>query len=199
MRPRGSSPLARGRHADDQSESVALRIIPACAGPTETSRLTRHSRRGSSPLARGRLTHDCGCVVSGWIIPACAGPTNCRWVPRQRNGDHPRLRGADPQIRQGKAVMGGSSPLARGRPDGGRCGRADDGIIPAYAGPTGRTTHRTSWSGDHPRLRGADHRRTRRGRGRQGSSPLARGRHSPTVASTQRSRIIPACAGPTTA
>ncbi len=71
-------------------------------------------------------------------------------------------------------------------------------IIPARAGPTlSRWGSSATWW-DHPRLRGAD------GAGGmcvevgEGSSPLARGRHSEPSTEVEGLRIIPACAGPTT-
>ncbi len=193
----GSSPLARGRLAYAARSVGAGRIIPACAGPTSTAaRCARtmqdHPRlrgaddndgpngtivSGSSPLARGRHRTDNRRDDETRIIPACAGPTHHRGPGRDRDRDHPRLRGAD-RLKVGVIpAPPGSSPLARGRRTDSSCPPRWSWIIPACAGPTG-------------------HLCTPRASGR-GSSPLARGRLVGAVMTHRQVRIIPACAGPT--
>ena len=92
---RGSSPLTRGKRAEDVNANFAERLIPAHAGKTRDSRAmwpgpTAHPRSrgenkhytrgqftitGSSPLTRGKLVDD-GCeVVADGLIPAHAGKT----------------------------------------------------------------------------------------------------------------------------
>ena len=110
---RGSSPLTRGKRADDALRLSNPGLIPAHAGKTLRSgsligRTTAHPRsrgenhwmphpidpsRGSSPLTRGKhfpFTLDDG---TRRLIPAHAGktaPLNLPWGP---TGAHPRSRG----------------------------------------------------------------------------------------------------------
>ena len=132
----GSSPLARGLRWLLSGAELQGRIIPARAGFTGTSGLTRYVRAdhprsrgvyallllgadesmGSSPLARGLLRGRGEEFARVGIIPARAGFTPrrpARWCHR---GDHPRSRGV----------------YARGD----RLAGATGGIIPARAGFT---------------------------------------------------------------
>ena len=111
---------------------------------------------GSSPLARGRHGVRPGVSAPRWIIPARAGSTTSSSRSLMASTDHPRSRGVDPLSTSTPSRRAGSSPLARGRPQGTRALLVPPGIIPARAGSTG---HRP----------GAAHVRS-------GSSPLARGR-----------------------
>ena len=107
----GSSPLARGLHGIDRSQSPTLRIIPARAGFTVTLApqgpwAPDHPRsrgvyvsafppatafRGSSPLARGLRRVPPGLLDESRIIPARAGFTTT--TTRVTRRDHPRSRG----------------------------------------------------------------------------------------------------------
>ena len=99
MRPRGSSPLTRGKrsHARDQTQVDGL--IPAHAGKTRVRERTRSVRQahprsrgenfqaelemiqehGSSPLTRGKLTDETNTLHTAGLIPAHAGKT-LEWV-----------------------------------------------------------------------------------------------------------------------
>src|SRR5690606_29428332 len=111
---------------------------------------------GSSPHARGRLVVVDRARRGTRFIPACAGQTlmsahtpSTAWV-------HPRMRGADLNLRRWAHMLGGSSPHARGRP------RQRTGLglitrfIPACAGQTLMSAHTPSTAWVHPRMRGAD-------------------------------------------
>ena len=152
----GSSPLARGTLRDSHEEHRRRGLIPARAGNTPSSRTTRsrswaHPRsrgehlkrfagpvplRGSSPLARGTRLTCTPTSKSTRLIPARAGntsPVDGKSCPAWA---HPRSRGEHGAACDGKALVAGSSPLARGtrRP---LC-RKDyrKGLIPARAGNT---------------------------------------------------------------
>ena len=89
----------------------------------------------------------------------------------------------------------GSSPLARGLPDGGG-GRGDGrGIIPARAGFTRRRPRAGRRPRDHPRSRGVYPAEFSIGGDPRGSSPLARGLRIAVHTTTNGRRIIPARAG----
>ena len=154
VRPRGSSPLARGLRCPSWSCLAVEGIIPARAGFTNgwltadanaedhpRSRGVYHWRRmagvqacGSSPLARGlRGRHVLACGPRR-IIPARAGFTPSSSGPRTTRTDHPRSRGVYKRWSSSGSPRPGSSPLARGLP--------------------GRHPPRRLRTLDHPRSRG---------------------------------------------
>ena len=213
----GSSPLARGAHAQLVVDARVDGIIPACAGSTRSRRPARHRCRdhprlrgehvhagtgspvtiGSSPLARGALVPAELAAQAGGIIPACAGSTARRCEPRFRRRDHPRLRGEHKSPTLSSEYAPGSSPLARGA----RTINGDvvdvGGIIPACAGST-RGSGAALWGArDHPRLRGEHRSAQYFAASSGGSSPLARGALHARCATGIAPGIIPACAGST--
>ena len=153
---RGSSPLARGLPAVVGVEPDGPGIIPARAGFTSSRRHTGpcawdHPRSrgvyigwgsdfastmGSSPLARGLRWRLRNAVTTKGIIPARAGFTLDRQVALPIPEDHPRSRGVYEVHVPLAAVVGGSSPLARGLRGQARRRAARPGIIPARAGFT---------------------------------------------------------------
>ena len=191
----GSSPLTRGGLRASALASTLCGLIPAYAGrtyldPPYLPRTRAHPRLrgadlarwlmscaawGSSPLTRG------GRIVGDWVslrpglIPAYAGRTVKWWQIVATCGAHPRLRGADILLMWRFGAVWGSSPLTRGGLRTRSQRRQRRGLIPAYAGRT-----RSAWCGGrhswaHPRLRGADQKRTSTYCTPKGSSPLTRG------------------------
>ena len=215
--PGGSSPLARGTLRLMQTRQSRRRLIPARAGNTLRQRYwqaegTAHPRSrgehnlsgahghppfGSSPLARGTLF----CVPSnGWLvrlIPARAGNTvlcSFEWLV---SSAHPRSRGEHHHTSGSHLGPVGSSPLARGtlteHEDEVRARR----LIPARAG---NTKSRGLWlrgRAAHPRSRGEHRVNIRSWCDSYGSSPLARGTHTPLLGDWLTARLIPARAGNT--
>ncbi len=191
---RGSSPRARGAHADLQPAAGEPGIIPACAGSTpQPSRRGRpepdHPRvrgehqthepdpettPGSSPRARGAPGRGSPDARQPGIIPACAGSTSPAAANPPTMGDHPRVRGEHE----------GPYGPQYGAP----------GIIPACAGSTIPRAGPDRTARDHPRVRGEHG-------GRQvwslrvlGSSPRARGAPPRRRSGSSWCGIIPACA-----
>ena len=76
-----------------------------------------------------------------------------------------------------------------------RAASADQGIIPARAGFTVRTSRASSLSRDHPRSRGVYKSTRRRSPLGSGSSPLARGLRAQAIVAQTAAGIIPARAG----
>ena len=137
-RPRGSSPLTRGKPNTLQRISVITGLIPAHAGKTSWWLSARWSRPahprsrgenlnaamdanpigGSSPLTRGKLgDHGLDRVPDG-LIPAhagktfrCPGSRPCWWA-------HPRSRGENAPDELEADFLRGSSPLTRGKRSG---------------------------------------------------------------------------------
>ena len=153
---------------------------------------------GSSPLARGLPHQRKGTYWLGGIIPARAGFTSNGCPTTPRPGDHPRSRGVYIGAISGSAVVGGSSPLARGLLPGHRQAGADRRIIPARAGFTVMRIGGWSFTGDHPRSRGVYHLNPDGALVVVGSSPLARGLRLRRHRGRACGRIIPARAGFTT-
>ena len=152
---------------------------------------------GSSPRARGALAAALGVYALGGIIPACAGSTyRCPFDGSYRR-DHPRVRGEHAPRRDRLDADLGSSPRARGAPAKTTCTKSKTGIIPACAGSTKIVKVCRDHAEDHPRVRGEHSRTLAAGRAERGSSPRARGAHSPGSYRAACGRIIPACAGST--
>ena len=152
----GSSPLTRGKLDRRAALLRGDRLIPAHAGKTHRQQtpalslpahprsrgenfMTRCSRprlRGSSPLTRGKPDARDYAVSSERLIPAHAGKTT---RSRYRGGicaAHPRSRGENVNTITAARAVEGSSPLTRGKLDGGGLDLGRDRLIPAHAGKT---------------------------------------------------------------
>ena len=117
--PLGSSPHARGTLSVSNHLCALGRFIPACAGNTSPTPITR-AGLPVHPRMRGEhdRVHDGG--VCCWrFIPACAGNTRLRCSVGLDIAVHPRMRGEHPDS-QTRVVVVGSSPHARGTPRGAR-------------------------------------------------------------------------------
>ena len=152
---------------------------------------------GSSPLTRGKPGRLKGGIALCRLIPAHAGKTPTRRCRVRTRRAHPRSRGENP-MRFGKTdIITGSSPLTRGKPTD--VGRQDQpqGLIPAHAGKTDSRIAASAASRAHPRSRGENndgvHPRDRA----RGSSPLTRGKLSPSTGRPSVPGLIPAHAGKT--
>ena len=152
----GSSPLARGLPSYPIADHNNQRIIPARAGFTRRRRRGPvmwgdHPRsrgvycsaaagaiaaEGSSPLARGLQSPADPAGERMRIIPARAGFTPAWGYGNSGSEDHPRSRGVYGLRKNEKLREDGSSPLARGLPDGVPTVGEYSGIIPARAGFT---------------------------------------------------------------
>ena len=171
----GSSPLARGLRQMLILFCAGDGIIPARAGFTYKELSLSDFCVGSSPLARGLLTAIVHPEERPRIIPARAGFTHRLPGPPRRGQDHPRSRGVYPAGSHCGAWPWGSSPLARGLPQGASGVVLGGRIIPARAGFTSNGCPTTPRPGDHPRSRGVYRAPRRSHPGCAGSSPLARG------------------------
>ena len=110
---------------------------------------------------------------------------------------HPRSRGENTGGQLTKVRHPGSSPLTRGK----RPRYADQAVrprlIPAHAGKTAPRSPRSRPAPAHPRSRGENRWRARRGHRGSGSSPLTRGKHRTVVPRGTIEGLIPAHAGKT--
>ena len=176
---------------------LTTRIIPARAGKTFSSRLSRSASAGSSPRGRGKQqVHDAGQRLNR-IIPARAGKTV---KPRSRIAwlkDHPRAGGENFKLPEARRRVAGSSPRGRGKRDPGAVGRRAPGIIPARAGKTWTALAPLTNSWDHPRAGGENDFGDKVVVSHCGSSPRGRGKPCRQCESGPSPRIIPARAGKT--
>mgnify|MGYP000960194883 CR=1 FL=1 len=150
----GSSPLARGLHGLVEGQGVVEGIIPARAGFTSSASILPLLESGSSPLARGLRLAEYEPIHADGIIPARAGFTRGGPLSVTRLRDHPRSRGVYAYARADFYLDAGSSPLARGLPDGNVGTDATAWIIPARAGFTPVLHLCPELRQDHPRSRG---------------------------------------------
>ena len=111
-------------------------------GEHAVSRVTMQSDWGSSPHARGAHAMPPSQVDGGGIIPACAGSTKTSFASVSSGWDHPRMRGEHLPFLSFRQSSQGSSPHARGAPDGRGVLHPPVGIIPACAGSTARGSAR---------------------------------------------------------
>ena len=135
VRHSGSSPRVRGKLEHGIKLIPSKRIIPACAGQTDTGQprspsIADHPRvcgangppppgphedLGSSPRVRGKLPVGPLGLGRDRIIPACAGQTCPRWRWSRIRADHPRVCGANRCSRCRPCTGRGSSPRVRGK------------------------------------------------------------------------------------
>ena len=131
----GSSPRVRGKHTTVVPPALDERLIPACAGKTESStralpRSGAHPRVcgenpsnasprsfecGSSPRVRGKLALTALDAPPRRLIPACAGKTASSRVRRKALPAHPRVCGENIGAIVQQGGVEGSSPRVRGK------------------------------------------------------------------------------------
>ena len=195
----GSSPLTRGKQDERAGDVFAGRLIPAHAGKTRIRRGSVPRRRahprsrgentrpvsdrrattGSSPLTRGKRPLFSCTNDRGRLIPAHAGKTPSLRRGSVRPRAHPRSRGENGCRGRGRRVLGGSSPLTRGKPERRRRVLRPPGLIPAHAGKTRPATRSSSIWRAHPRSRGENLLVICLAVYYLGSSPLTRGKPAP--------------------
>ena len=159
----GSSPLTRGKLADQALTLDGLGLIPTHAGKTRPPKVSRskpvahpHSRGenaapgveytvkdGSSPLTRGKRHHQPGLGSPRGLIPTHAGKTRVGAGRSRRPRAHPHSRGENRTMPAFSASTMGSSPLTRGKHAGEHCTEARPGLIPTHAGKTTSDDHPT--------------------------------------------------------
>ena len=217
FRPAGSSPLTRGKHGRGAGGGRVRRLIPAHAGKTpstassstsqpahprsrgENRRLVRVRRRpdGSSPLTRGKRIPPASGSKAVRLIPAHAGKTRRDYRTTGGQEAHPRSRGENQVRSVDEESRTGSSPLTRGKHVATATRSARPRLIPAHAGKTWRNLPASRRDQAHPRSRGENTSSIQLRIPVGGSSPLTRGKRSPSGTRSSRSRLIPAHAGKT--
>ena len=158
-RPAGSSPRVRGKQSGGVLSHGGLRLIPACAGKTPMSPLSRRTARahprvcgenwaglrptillmGSSPRVRGKHAGRPPNHPGQRLIPACAGKTLPRSRTYSTSGAHPRVCGENRAFDVLAVGRMGSSPRVRGKRHRFHGVGLAFRLIPARAGKTART------------------------------------------------------------
>ena len=152
---------------------------------------------GSSPQARGTPYNSETRLRLHRFIPAGAGNTVLGTRNRIEPSVHPRRRGEHRSRSAVATTSGGSSPQARGTQSDADIRSDSSRFIPAGAGNTTPSApHRNSLP-VHPRRRGEHCGRSPVQLRPNGSSPQARGTHTPGRLHTPGQRFIPAGAGNT--
>ena len=93
------------------------------------------------------------------LIPAHAGKTFQRRSFRVQSAAHPRSRGENTMMWDGRFLSSGSSPLTRGKLDEVHVLVPGEGLIPAHAGKTTDPTLNPHTQRAHPRSRGENPKR----------------------------------------
>ena len=174
-------------------------LIPALAGTTRTSGLTR-----SAPWAHPRVGGDdtaarIANLYDKGSSPRWRGRRSYALVKRRSGGAHPRVGGDDRSPSPNTARNLGSSPRWRGRPDDPDVAVRDRGLIPALAGTTTWAWPSARGARAHPRVGGDDCAIAHGVAQAVGSSPRWRGRRPGARLRHHRRRLIPALAGTTSA
>ena len=122
---------------------------------------------------------------------------NKNGVLRCAHGAHPRSRGENGGPAQASARVEGSSPLTRGKRGDRRANTRRQGLIPAHAGKTTKTSSNYGDNQAHPRSRGENMGEPLVSFVTAGSSPLTRGKPVHATPPCRDLRLIPAHAGKT--
>ena len=213
----GSSPLTRGKPPHRLGVGAGNGLIPAHAGktfgdPSAAAFLRAHPRSrgensampepraliaGSSPLTRGKPARTVWPGRRAGLIPAHAGKTSVYSISFTTPWAHPRSRGENSAPITIACVVGGSSPLTRGKRGINLHPSRLFGLIPAHAGKTSTSSTRPPYRRAHPRSRGENLPVLSALETTMGSSPLTRGKHRGLLPVLQGHGLIPAHAGKT--
>ena len=215
----GSSPRVRGKRGFHAAAVFSRGLIPACAGKTRsyspsgtlpgahprvcgensTALDADSTAQGSSPRVRGKLVSPFAARCVRWLIPACAGKTKCTPIIHRPLAAHPRVCGENDLYTFEKHLKCGSSPRVRGKLLSDYLASLRRGLIPACAGKTAINTNHCHASWAHPRVCGENARVAEYEAREEGSSPRVRGKPDGKNGIAAPLRLIPACAGKTSA
>ena len=193
----GLIPTHAGKTCRSGGRGPSTKAHPHSRGENDT--LARHPGQpmGSSPLTRGKRAGSHGGYLSERLIPTHAGKTCRGYCFPSCLPAHPHSRGENFADHHTSDGLGGSSPLTRGKRGRERCDEGQNGLIPTHAGKTARRVGRNSADRAHPHSRGENRVGWGPLRGREGSSPLTRGKPPSNYLSTRPSGLIPTHAGKT--
>ena len=153
---------------------------------------------GSSPLTRGKQSMMRFTVRTLRLIPAHAGKTFHPRASPPPGSAHPRSRGENVEDAQAGDLVCGSSPLTRGKQGRPMPDNMEDRLIPAHAGKTATVRVVIRSLRAHPRSRGENVAWTGIVPSRRGSSPLTRGKPTPSPSPPKPERAHPRSRGENT-
>ena len=153
---------------------------------------------GSSPLTRGK--RQLAGVRDGLrgLIPTHAGKTLSARAIARCSTAHPHSRGENLLITPAQTLLGGSSPLTRGKRRGNGAHPLRVGLIPTHAGKTWPVDRGDPDRRAHPHSRGENLKVSALPPATAGSSPLTRGKPGGPLGGAGGRRLIPTHAGKTT-
>ena len=192
----GSSPRGRGKPTLVVMYFTLCGLIPAWAGKTrsptrQAARSPAHPRvggenqrraeeqlalAGSSPRGRGKHSQRDQGRLARRLIPAWAGKTELPPGVEIWESAHPRVGGENLKAPPRPDSIFGSSPRGRGKPDRLQRREQGPGLIPAWAGKTGRACPPRRGCRAHPRVGGENVPHFGDGLLEGGSSPRGRGK-----------------------
>ena len=166
-------------------------------GENSTGEYFGATSMGSSPRGRGKPSETPRLLRSVGLIPAWAGKTPHEQPGCLSQGAHPRVGGENLRLGRHHAVVRGSSPRGRGKPESKRPVHEDARLIPAWAGKTCASgwTSLTAWA--HPRVGGENIGASWLPTIVKGSSPRGRGKPGGKLGDLRARGLIPAWAGKT--
>ena len=190
-------PAHAGKTCDLTNGFCTLWAHPRSRGENGVSPVVPTNQRGSSPLTRGKPASGPAFGQRPGLIPAHAGKTRPWRTCRPPCRAHPRSRGENNADAWFAVSAGGSSPLTRGKHQGGGRRRRRMGLIPAHAGKTVLARLGGADAEAHPRSRGENTLPSWPPTPCEGSSPLTRGKRVAVFYGLLLSGLIPAHAGKT--
>ena len=193
---KGSSPRGRGKPRPSRPLLRPCGLIPAWAGKTWPGMLNRGARR-AHPRVGGENSSSATPTARAGLIPAWAGKTDDTGGETRIIGAHPRVGGENIRRPTSSPRSSGSSPRGRGKRSARRCMAPVRGLIPAWAGKTGRSRGPRQSTGAHPRVGGENDRDDINGATASGSSPRGREKLAHTFKTDPWHGLIPAWAGKT--
>ena len=213
----GTSPHAWGKQIGDPRLKLVDRNIPTCVGktdgrPEKKPALPEHPHMrgenfaimkrtgemaGTSPHAWGKHREGAARVARNRNIPTCVGKTVRRRRRRDREPEHPHMRGENSIPRKVVGDGVGTSPHAWGKRQPDRKGQRARRNIPTCVGKTDHGRYSSVAFQEHPHMRGENHYAHAKEKHPYGTSPHAWGKHLRPCKFTTISRNIPTCVGKT--
>ena len=196
-RTRGSSPRGRGKPSGHGPRGGGRGLIPAWAGKTRQMPSRSCANRAHPRVGGENKTCLRASVDTAGSSPRGRGKRDASQVTQTTGPAHPRVGGENNPRRHQVRARVGSSPRGRGKHDTRVRRKAEQGLIPAWAGKTraGHLPH--AGCGAHPRVGGENAGGGGLGSHDLGSSPRGRGKRDRGSAGPRAAGLIPAWAGKT--
>ena len=148
------TPACAGKRAAHSFQAVPPWDHPRMCGEKRNLSMLHFRRKGSPPHVRGKAAFGRECYYPYGITPACAGKRQALAKALSRSRDHPRMCGEKESARPARPAAWGSPPHVRGKGFFYFAHKVLERITPAYAGKSGKGSHRTDCHQDHPRVCG---------------------------------------------